>query len=421
MWCRRSGWLALLLLQAAACEKDDDAKPLAQGGASGNSARNTGGAQTTAGATARGGGSGSTGSGGAAMSTGGVGSTGGQRDGSGGTDNSTLGGSAGAHGGVANTESEGGATGGAGGETGETSTAGESGAGGADPGSEPPSCRGLPESCGSGAQDCCSNTQVPGGTFNRSNDVAAPATVSAFNLDVFEVTVGRMRRFVEAYPGSRPSAGSGKNPHDAGDPGWNLEWDRYLPASRSELIGSTGLSCGSLQTWTDEPGDNENRPIVCATWYVAYAFCIWDGGRLPTEAEWNFAASGGSAQLRYPWARSSKEQTLDATYANYVDSNHCVPNCSAKDLFPVGSLPLGIGRFGQLDLAGNVREWVADVFSENYPTPCVDCAYRGAGPYRVLRGGSWGDTPNNLLTSARSSDLPEYHPGNLETGFRCAR
>src|SRR6185312_9797256 len=95
----------------------------------------------------------------------------------------------------------------------------------------------------------------------------------------------------------------------------------------------------------------------CITWYEAYAFCIWDGGFLPSEAEWNYAAAGGSEQRAYPWTTTS---TIDCSYANYAGADGG-GQCQAGGLDDVGSQsPQGDGKYGQSDLAGNAWEWTLD-------------------------------------------------------------
>ncbi|HTB75765.1 MAG TPA: SUMF1/EgtB/PvdO family nonheme iron enzyme, partial [Polyangiaceae bacterium] len=162
--------------------------------------------------------------------------------------------------------------------------------------------------CGTSRDNCCTSLRVEGGVFYRTYDKgpeegpnvippadvlaadggptgeADPATVSSFQLDKYEVTVGRFRQFVAAWNGGwRASPGSGKHTHINGglglaiggspgsyEPGWVASDDaRVAPASAN-------LDCyPHYATWAESVGSNDNLPINCANWYEAYAFCIW--------------------------------------------------------------------------------------------------------------------------------------------------
>jgi formylglycine-generating enzyme required for sulfatase activity len=299
----------------------------------------------------------------------------------------------------------------------------------------PPSCTGLAANCGASLNDnCCTSPVVPGGTYYRSYDVAGdvnsgdttnPATVSDFRLDKYEVTVGRFRKFVNAGKGTQtspPSAGSGANPYIANS-GWDSSWNANLLADTSTLTSASGIQCdATYQTWTASAGANEDRPINCVDWYEAFAFCAWDGGFLPTEAEWNYAASGGSEQRAYRWSNPPSSLTIDCSYANYFINNpagvYCGPG-GAKSTNNVGTeSPKGDGKWGQSDLAGNVWEWNLD-WDNSYPLPCKDCANLTAASSRVIRGGGFSDTLSVLRPAYRDGDVPTNHDNFV--GFRCAR
>jgi formylglycine-generating enzyme required for sulfatase activity len=279
-----------------------------------------------------------------------------------------------------------------------------------------------------GNASCCESPIVPGGTFDRSYDVASdgrypdmthPATVSAFRLDKYEVTVGRFRAFVDAGMGTQtspPAAGAGAHEKIAGS-GWDESWNASLATNTAALV--TAVKCDSTyQTWTDTPAANEHRPMNCITWYEAMAFCAWDGGYLATEAEWNYAATGGDQQRAYPWSSPASSLTLDGSYASYNCVGDGTTSCAVTDLVAVGTKPLGDGRWGQSDLAGNVWEWTLDWYA-TYASACTDCANLTPASNRVIRGGSFGDNAPVLRAGNRDNVPPARRSADF--GVRCAR
>ncbi len=303
---------------------------------------------------------------------------------------------------------------------------------------ESASCHGLPNNCGpNGNLDCCASSVVEGGTFYRNNDTELPATISSFRLDNYEVSVGRFRTFLENAKGYTPPAGSGKNPGNPNDQGWDEDWNPALsfPADSASLTALLQCEVENYEgrdyfTWTETPADNERRPINCITWFEAFAFCIWDGGRLPTDAEWNYAALGGDEQRIFPWSSSDGSDPY-GNYSNYyINDDHAsfyngetclgdgIPGCTVGDLVFVGTKPKGNGRFGQSDLTGNVWEWVLDWY-ENYPIDCVDCSNLSPGTQRAGRGGGFLSYVRNLAMTGRSGDPPTTR--HFATGVRCAR
>ena len=193
------------------------------------------------------------------------------------------------------------------------------------------------------------------------------------------------------------------------------EWNELLPEDRQALTLALKTNCGDEYSWTDKVGANETLPINCLTWYEAFAFCAWDGGRLPTDAEWNYAASGGDEQRPYPWGDT--KPSAEGDFANYgCSTEQCV---GLRELAPVGTFPNDRGRWQHLDLGGNVFEWALDLFeSADYIDTCVDCARTTmGGPSRVVRGGGIGFAP--FSTSGQGNFRP---PGDHDSkvGVRCA-
>lgn len=281
-----------------------------------------------------------------------------------------------------------------------------------------PSCQGLAATCGgTGTTSCCESPLVPGGTFLRGydgvtyTDTGYPATVSDFRLDKYEVTVGRFRKFLADYPANLPSQGAGKNPNNGADPGWNVDWNTtQMPASTA--VFREELKCHeSMRTWTDNVGANENKPINCINWYEAFAFCIWDGGRLPTEAELGYAGSGGGEQRAYAWSNPPTSLIVDGTYAVYSRIAGPPEEVGSKS-------PVGDGRWGHAHLSGNVFEWALDRDGAR-PNPCVDCTNFDDGVLRIVRGGSLlGD--ESYLRMARRTFVAPAGQG-VDSGVRCAR
>jgi formylglycine-generating enzyme len=324
--------------------------------------------------------------------------------------------------------------------------------------------------CGANSESCCTSLEVAGGKYYRTYDPigadggvslaadggpsgeADPATVSGFRLDKYLVTVGRFRQFVAAWNGGAgytPPAGSGKHVHLNNGNGLNATIGGYEPGwvatdDSNIALNDTNLACDPMQfftiqepfpvqaTWTATPGAQETLPIDCVNSYEAYAFCIWDGGFLPSEAEWVYAAAGGSQQREYPWG--SMDPGTSNQYAIYAcnypsGSGTCTlgdAGVGAPNIAPVGTAMKGAGLWGQLDLAGNLWEWNLD-WEDAYADPCTDCAdvtadggIVGDGLFRIVGGGSFL-VPDalSLLPPRRIVGGPA--PGDVSIGFRCAR
>jgi formylglycine-generating enzyme required for sulfatase activity len=377
-----------------------------------------------------------------------------------------------------------------------------------------------------GSDDCCDVKPVPGGTYNRFNNPTFPATVSPFSLDTFEVTTGRFRAWVDAADGNlramAPPEGGGAHPKIPNS-GWRSEWNQYLPSTRAEVDRMLGpedtpngfMACqfgtdidayGALTWWTqslDDAVKSRNRgkqtvlaentkealarkPLNCVPWHVLFAFCVWDGGRLPTDAEFGFALAGGGEQRPFPWGpvaaanlvhlanqdNLSMVPTFDSSSkyvtarlydkslgANVFEDNYSftyggkamAKSDNATHVAPVGSRPLGNGKWGHADLAGGMFEWMLD---EGPITPgqCNDCANVNwphgddkdpnaesdqpdfknpggidwfKGGVRAIRGSAW-DNSAGLATAQTKDEIPYYTSYPIRRtyraiGGRCAR
>jgi len=211
-------------------------------------------------------------------------------------------------------------------------------------------------------------------------------TVSDFRMDRHEVTNARFLEFVNAHP----------------------EWSKaQIPPK---------LNNGHyLEHWTEGryPAAKGDHPVVYVTWHAAQSFCRWAGGRLPTEAEWEYAARAGRDQ-EFPWG----DALPSPQRVNYSDSG--IGNTTAVGSYPPNSI-------GLYDLAGNVWEFILDAWKPGYPAePQTDPIDGGAVPSdpfsiegrRVLRGGSFDGGVVNLRTRWRDSH--EVLNAVAFVGFRCA-
>lgn len=318
------------------------------------------------------------------------------------------------------------------------------------PKSTVPSCSGGgpgTSSCGPSpalADDCCTSLPVPGGSYLRAQDAKYPATVSAFKLDKYEITVGRVRAYFEAMLGNprlhAPAPNAGAHPKIPNS-GWRSSFNGRLPGSWIEIddrLGAAGCTIGGdntdggAATWTHSPGPYEDLPITCLDWYTLFAFCIWDGGRLPTDAEWGFAAEGGSDQRWYAWGASNGVyiswpephaalnllDPVDGTFKYTVGTPYRTTdpatgkiNDGPSHMTVPGRMP-GYGKYGHADLTGNMLEYLLD----RTPIPegeCVDCA-RIDWPDPPVEQYGW--YPPQWMT------VPDvYDPSNFPDGTRALR
>ena len=184
----------------------------------------------------------------------------------------------------------------------------------------------------------------------------------------------------------------------------------YLDAYYVSREPVTNAEYKKFKSSWDIPKGKENHPVVNVSWDDAVAYCEWAGGRLPTEAEWEKAASWDEAKKIkrvYPWG-----DTFDKNKCNSQESG-------IGDTTPVGKYsPHGDSFYGVSDMAGNVWEWCADWFDANYyaSSPRENPQGAATGQYRVLRGGSFSNEASNVRCARRL----RYPPDNRfpDIGFR---
>ena len=203
----------------------------------------------------------------------------------------------------------------------------------------------------------------------------------------------------------------------------NLEYQQFVLANpdwQKDRIDGGFHDGRYLKHWTgnEYPSGKADHPVVYVSWYAAMAYAQWTGKRLPTEAEWEYAARGGLSGKKYPWGDG-----IDSSKANY-DRN-------VKDTTAVGKYPPN--KYGLYDMAGNVWEWCLDEYNEDFyfssprnnPLSGANSLnwvmnnFTSVKTARVLRGGSWSYTPGYLRVASRGWPAPAFTV-NIG-GFRCAR
>ena len=247
---------------------------------------------------------------------------------------------------------------------------------------------------------------VPAGEFEMGSTEAGShaqpvhtVSLRAFWIDRTEVTNARVARFLN----------EGGNQTEGGVTWLDLEDEDCL----IERVGGEYRPKGGYA----------DHPVIEVSWYGAASYCDWAGARLPTEAEWEYAARG-PAGAAYPWGPD-----FDCSRGNFDDEtqvdSYVVPGGAGCDGYdrtaPAGRFSAGASWCGAQDLAGNVWEWVADRFDKEYysRSPSESPAGPSRGDYRGVRGGSWRFYPGLVRSAVRVGLASGVTFDNI--GFRCAR
>ncbi len=263
---------------------------------------------------------------------------------------------------------------------------------------------------------------IPAGVFEMgSTDQQAGAdehpqhtvSLNAFYLDTFEVTNREFRKFVKAHHYKTTAEKNGK------------AWVYVEDEQWTELPGA----------WWRKPEGKESvfasrrgsHPAVILSWEDAKAYCESVGKRLPTEAEWEYAARAGSPTNTW-WGRSSSKSKEAGNVADQTHKREFPkrpwPTLESYDDQYFRTAPVGTfkpNNWGLYDMIGNAWEWVGDWYSENYysQSPKKNPQGPSTGHFKVLRGGSWATSPEFLGTGVRIFNLPTSR--NAAHGVRCAK
>lgn len=221
--------------------------------------------------------------------------------------------------------------------------------------------------------------------------------------------------------------------HDVDVPGFRM-WTTEVTMEQYAVCSNSG-GCDDPISVLEDPGctwgtgSDQSRPVNCVTWYQARDFCEWAGGRLPSEAEWEYAARGMGQDAIFPWGN----EEIDCGHAVMVEAG--VGGCGTGTTWSVCSLPGGHTPEGLCDMSGNVHEWIEDDYHlslqntggydldgdgvSDAPTDGSAWVDEPRGLYRHMRGGGYSSTAVDLTATARfHHNSPGYWAPRI--GFRCA-
>jgi formylglycine-generating enzyme required for sulfatase activity len=233
--------------------------------------------------------------------------------------------------------------------------------------------------------------------------------MDAFYFDTYEVTNRRFQQFTRQTGYRTTTEREGSAFAFVEGKGWE------------DVKGASWVKPEAGPTVFDS--NRAEHPVVAVSWDDAQAYCRWAEKRLPTEAEWEYAARAGTTTT-YWWGQGNPRSRLVENIADESAKKLLKPIMSGYDDGSVRTAPIGsyeANPWGLYDISGNVREWTADWYGEEYygKSPVRNPTGPSSGQYRMLRGGSWGDGPVHVRSAARDRDTPTRR--DVGVGFRCAQ
>ena len=250
-------------------------------------------------------------------------------------------------------------------------------------------------------------------------ELTSEVAISPFLIDKYSVTNQQFIAFVDntGYV------------TEAEEIGWSFVFGGLLPDDFEDTRGVQGAPWWRQvfgATWKSPEGPHStvkeklNHPVVHISWNDALSYANWGGGRLPTEAEWEYAASGGTSGRTYPWGNQltpDGEHLMNVWQGSFPDKN--LETDGWYGTAPVGSYPSN--KFGLHEMTGNTWEWCQDWFTNKRNPTLNNPSGPPSGTAKVIKGGSYlchESYCNRYRPAARSSTTPASAMGHL--GFRIA-
>jgi formylglycine-generating enzyme required for sulfatase activity len=245
---------------------------------------------------------------------------------------------------------------------------------------------------------------LPNDPDKRDNELPLrKVTVPDFYLDAYEVSVQQYATFLNAIGGYKGKCGNGR--YDCVATGFETSF--------TMLLNNVGVY--------EAKAGFGSYPINWVSWYGAQDYCQWVNARLPTEAEWEYAARSINSWL-YPWGNTPPDRQRALFGVNPRTADFF------QVLQPVNAFPAGVSLFGAYNMGGSMWEWVADWYAPDYQQAPTDGSafMQDLTGQKVIRGGGWTSAAGDLRTARRVGLPPAF--SNVETsllywgvGFRCAR